>query len=73
VRKKSKQIQKSIGRADCDAVLSDVHANFNNIREEVIGSRLPLDPLVADERFIHRIRQDSDEFNEYLKLINLGG
>lgn len=70
MRKKSKQIQKSIGRADCDAVLSDVHANFNNMREKVIGSRLPLDPLVANERFLHRIRQDSDEFNEYLKLIN---
>ena len=69
-KKGPKQLQESIEKADCEAVLSDIYAGFNKMRERVIGSRLPLDPLVADERFLHRIRQDSDEFNEYLKLIN---
>lgn len=50
--------------------MSDIYIAFNKLREEFIGFRLPLDPLIADERFLYRIRQDVDEFNEYLALIN---
>jgi hypothetical protein len=50
--------------------MSDIYIVFNKLREELIGARLPLDPLIADERFLYRIRQDVDEFNKYLTLIN---
>ena len=69
-KKSPKQLQESIEKVDCEAVFSNIYSDFNKMRECVIGSRLPLKPLVADKRFLHRIRQDSDEFNEYLKLIN---
>lgn len=49
--------------------MSDNYIAFHEVREVLIGPRLPLDPLMAEERFLYRIRQDEKEFNQYLTLI----
>lgn len=45
-------------------------STFSSLRANTIASKLPLEPLVEDERFLSRIRQDQGELNEYLTLIN---